>query len=487
MAIKKGPAPPAKGDPATGLSAPLSANVDVTGRFAYVVNHGSNDVSAYVINSTTGALTAVAGSPFRAGTQPRFVQLEPSGKFVYVANAGSNEIWTYTLNSVSGALRLTARGKVRARQAPVGIGFLAGSSQVTYTPKFAYVANCGSPCGGRGEGVSGYAINATSGALTPVPGSPFSAGKAPQSVAVAPGGKFAYVLNPGDNTVSGYTINASTGALTPIPGSPFATGAFPVSVAVDPSGRFAYVSNFRDSDVSGYTINAFSGALTPVPGSPFATPISCAGRCSAQSVSVDPTGSFIYVASQDPKGFEGFLLAYAISAATGALTLIPGSPFAGGSSPGTVAVHPLGRFAYVASLDLTGVASIWVYTINANSGALTPIPGSPFAVELATEEISVDPVGKFAYTGNYLDGSISGYTINAFSGALTPISGSPFAIGGTRLVVDPSGKFAYHPNGDNTVSGYTINASTGALTLIPGSPFAAGSNPGGIAVSGQIH
>jgi DNA-binding beta-propeller fold protein YncE len=202
---------------------------------------------------------------------------------------------------------------------------------------------------------------------------------------------------------------------------------------------------------------------------------------------MDPTGRFVYVASQDPHMEVGVLVGYTIDATSGALTLIPGSPFAAGSSPGTVAVHALGRFAYVASLDFTGVASIWVYTINADSGALTPIPGSPFAVELATLEISVDPVGKFAYTANYLDGSISGYTINAATGALTPISGSPFAIGGTRLVVDPSGKFAYHPNGDNTVSGYTINASTGALTLIPGSPFAAGSNPAGMAVSGQIH
>jgi len=37
--------------------------VDRSGNFAYVANFGSNDLSAYTITST-GALTAVTGSPF---------------------------------------------------------------------------------------------------------------------------------------------------------------------------------------------------------------------------------------------------------------------------------------------------------------------------------------------------------------------------------------------------------------------------------------
>jgi DNA-binding beta-propeller fold protein YncE len=91
--------------------------------------------------------------------------------------------------------------------------------------------------------VSGYTINATTGALTAIVGSPFPAGSAPFSVAVDPTGKFAYVANAdfNSNNVSGYTINATTGALTAIAGSPFPAGSFPVSVAVDPTGKFAYV------------------------------------------------------------------------------------------------------------------------------------------------------------------------------------------------------------------------------------------------------
>ena len=43
-------------------------------------------------------------------------------------------------------------------------------------------------------------------------------------IAVDPTGKFLYVVNGGSSTVSAYTINASTGALTPVSGSPFDTG-----------------------------------------------------------------------------------------------------------------------------------------------------------------------------------------------------------------------------------------------------------------------
>jgi len=44
--------------------------VDTTGQFAYVANASSNNVSAYAINRTTGALAPAPGSPFAAGTFP---------------------------------------------------------------------------------------------------------------------------------------------------------------------------------------------------------------------------------------------------------------------------------------------------------------------------------------------------------------------------------------------------------------------------------
>jgi 6-phosphogluconolactonase len=54
----------------------------------------------------------------------------------------------------------------------------------------------------------------------------------------------------------------------PVPGSPFTAGRGPISVAVDPTAKFAYVANFYSNNVSAYSIGS-NGALTPVPGSPF--------------------------------------------------------------------------------------------------------------------------------------------------------------------------------------------------------------------------
>jgi hypothetical protein len=196
--------------------------------FAYVVNSGDGTVSAYKINSTTGTLSPVTGSPFPAGSTPDSVAVDPSGKFAYVANIGDNTVSAYTINSTTGALTLV--GSVSAGPLPTSVA-------VDPSGKFAYVTNEGD----GGNNVSAYTIDSTTGALSPVTGSPFAAGDVPKSVAVDPSGKFAYVANVGGEApgnVSAYTINSTTGALSPVLGSPFAAGRIPFSVAADPSGKF---------------------------------------------------------------------------------------------------------------------------------------------------------------------------------------------------------------------------------------------------------
>ncbi len=108
----------------------------------------------------------------------------------------------------------------------------AGTALWGQTGGFAYVANCGAVgCGGFPAGnVSAYRIDGTTGALTPVAGSPFPAGINPLAVTVDPRGQFAYVANLSSYDVSAYTIDGTTGALTPVAGSPFAAGSRPVSV-----------------------------------------------------------------------------------------------------------------------------------------------------------------------------------------------------------------------------------------------------------------
>lgn len=343
-------------------------------------------------------------------------------------------------------------------------------------PRFAYVANLTS------NDVSAYAINASTGALIPVNcgggagcnGANFLAGQGPNSVAVDPLGRFAYVSNganvAGGNSVSAYTINATTGALTSI--GAVSAGTLPKSVTVDPSGRFAYVGSDYPPSVLAYTINASTGALTSIGSFP-------AGSSNfITSISVDPTGNFLYAANFDNPSSN--LVAFRINATTGALAHI--STITASRAPRAVSIDLAGRFVYVTDLIDGGVS---IYAINTTSGALTPVAGNPFVTGSGFfTHVVFEPARNFAYKAN---GGISAFALNT-SGTLTPVAGSPFAVGsGTNsLAVGPAGRFIYATNASgtsNSVSVYSINATTGALTSI-GTPVAAGTLPTSIAITG---
>ncbi|HJY77042.1 MAG TPA: beta-propeller fold lactonase family protein [Burkholderiales bacterium] len=367
--------------------------------------------------------------------------------------------------------------------ASCGGGGGGGGSAAGGPAGFVYVTNEAS------ETVSVYAIDAGTGALTPIAGSPFATGRQPLGIAVDPSGKFAYVANssPGSNSVSAYTINASTGALADVPGQVFAAGNGPASLAVAPSGTFAYVANLG-GDISAYSIDA-DGALTPLAG-----PNVAAGT-NARSIAVDPSGKFAYVANDG----GGDISAYTIVG--GALTSIDADAgtagiqnFAAGTFPAGVAVHPSGKFAYVTNF---GSSNVSAYSIDATTGALTPVPNSPFSTGPAGAHpfgIAVHPSGKFLYVTNNGSGNVSAYTIDATTGALTAIDAIPGTVaidnfaagtGPQSVTVDPSGKFAYVANNaSNNISAYTIDPSSGALTALPSSPFAAGTGPSFVVSTG---
>ena len=298
-------------------------------QFVYAANTGSNDVSAYTIDPRTGALTPIAGSPFPvgseslfAGSEPLSVAVDPSGRFTYVTNS-TGGVSGFMIDSSTGALTAIAGS-------PFPSGLFPASVAVDPSGKFAYVADQFS----APNNISAYAIDPSTGVLSPVAGSPFPAQPGfpePVSVAVVPSGRFAYVVNTGSFTVSAFTIEPSTGALTAVAGSPVRTGFVPAAVAVHPSGKFAYVANEGSGDdVSAYTIDPRTGALTAIAGSPFPAPADSIPI----SVAVDPSGKFAYVAN-----FNGASVSvYAIDPRTGALTTIAGSPFPAGSAPHSVTI-----------------------------------------------------------------------------------------------------------------------------------------------------
>ena len=93
-----------------------------------------------------------------------------------------------------------------------------------------------------------------------------------------------------------------------------------------------------------------------------------------------PGGEFLYALNSSAKVVSVFR----IHRASGALSAIAGSPFAAGSNPSWLSVSPTGRTLLVAdpgSLVNKGTDAIGVYAVDAVTGALAPIAGSPFAAQ----------------------------------------------------------------------------------------------------------
>ena len=351
-----------------GAGNPQSIAVDPAGKFAYVASLGCSGgtggyVSMYTINPTTGALASI-GPPVPTNDENTdFVTVDPSGKFAYVANAGDDDPWDggpygsismYTINPTTGALTSTTGGINGT--GITGTPEFFNSVAVDPSGKFAYAADGGwFPAGSSFVGdssVSMYTINSTTGALTSI--GMIAAGTGPDSVAVDPAGKFAYVTNSASNDVSMYTINSTTGALTSI--GMIAAGTGPDSVAVDPAGKFTYVTNFNSNDVSMYTIDGTTGALTSIG--------TIAAGTGPFSIAVDPTGKFAYVTNSGSNDVS----MYTINATTGALTSIGTIP--AGSTPTSIAIHPSGKFAYVTNSASNNIS---MYSIDTTTGVLTLI------------------------------------------------------------------------------------------------------------------
>jgi 6-phosphogluconolactonase (cycloisomerase 2 family) len=252
-----------------------------------------------------------------------------------------------------------------------------------------------------------------------------------------------------------------------------------ISVACSMASEIALVANKAAHNISVYAVDPASGALSAVPGSPFAI--------SANSVAVDATGKYALVTASG-------ISVYRINTATGSLMPVAGSPYADTHGPTGIAVDGAGNFAYVSNGDGT----ISAYSVDATSGALTEVSGSPFSTgltflmplysNLAIDQSSGYLYWTYNYTGVFLSvqTGVVGFTINPTSGSLTTFSNNlPFAPSGepdyaTPIVITSNGYFAYQgisvgsaSGSGNAVAAYSIDAATGVPSAVAGSPFSA--------------
>ena len=241
----------------TGNSSASVVAVDSTGRFAYVAN---GSIFSFSIDSNSGMLTPIAGGSLPVAGPPSLIAIDPNSRFVYVATRNiSKGISGFSINSATGALSAIAGSPFEPGNA-TGIALDASG-------RFAYV----SLWLGATQVLS---IDSSSGVLSQIPSSPYATGTYPLSVAIDPSGTFVYVADSllySSQTVPnvyGYLRSPQAGSMVRMGGSPFVSGTFPNYISIDPSGRFAYV--LTDEGIAVLSVNSSTGALTPVVGSPFA-------------------------------------------------------------------------------------------------------------------------------------------------------------------------------------------------------------------------
>jgi 6-phosphogluconolactonase (cycloisomerase 2 family) len=300
---------------ATGTS-PFAIVATQDKRYVYVGNEGSNDISAFAVDAATGTLTAVPGSPFASGTHPRAMALYQYDSYLAVASAGSDILSAYAVNASTGALTPLS---------PATYATGKGPSSIAVDPNghFIFVAN-----NGGSNDISAFLIDWATGRLTAVAGSPYPAGANPLSLAFWAGLNYGgwrnclYAANPdgANSSISGFAIDDSSGALSPLSSSPFSV-SMSNHIAMDRTGAFLYATT--GANVVGYGIDAATCAFTALPGFPVGA------GANASSATIDPTNQFLYVANDGEANISGFRL----DASTGALTLMPGSPFPAGNHP----------------------------------------------------------------------------------------------------------------------------------------------------------
>lgn len=308
--------------------------------FLYVTNGGSSNVSGYGIDPNTGALTALAGSPFTIGglSAPTSIAAAQLNSFLYVTNPGS----------------------------PGSISAAAWDS---------------------------------SGTLTDITGTPFPTGNQPSSAvfaeSVSDGFEYLLEANTADNKLAAFAFTGTPGTPT-LPGfvPTIATGNAPTSVATmsiypvgaEASQNMAYVVNSTDNTLSSYFVTNGTGDLYSV------TPTIATNETGLRAVTAAATNDDCpcYVFASVQRGIAAFT-----SDQNGILTAMTGTPFTAGGVPGPIATLNT-QFVYVVN---TTDQTITGYVIQGTNLPLTAVPGPAISTGrgptsiLVTSRPTVGPIG----------------------------------------------------------------------------------------------
>lgn len=235
--------------------------------------------------------------------------------------------------------------------------------------------------------------------------------------------KYLYVpiSNATTGSVYGFSIDGTTGALSPLNGSPYpVTGltdqiGVRFSIAADPSGKFVFVGDA--SGITALAVNPNDGSLITVNSAAVST-----GLVAPQQMSTDGLGKYLYVV-------DGISIAQFSYDASGHLTPL-GLLSSSITDMAMMTGEPSGKWmlgvrAVVGQGSVQPDKNVYVFSIG-STGALTS--AIPTTTPFPPTYVVVSPNDKFVYTFNEDDTDITnptfrepivGLTFDSSTGALT--------------------------------------------------------------------
>jgi 6-phosphogluconolactonase (cycloisomerase 2 family) len=292
---------------------------------------------------------------------------------------------------------------------------------------------------------------------------PFSAPSV-VTIAVQPGGRFAYSTDPFQGGISFamkcYIVDSGDGRLLPNPDACSPLVTIQGVLTMSPPGRALYLSQY-DQAIYPYAIDQATGKVSKV-GSKVES-----GMLDVPVLTL--SGKFAYVLHRRANNITSYRVA-----ADGSMRLVSGSEgVPTGTKPVAMVVDPGGYFAYVAN---SGDDTISEYFIDPLTGALEINPKAPMIrTGKVPSSIVIEASGRFLYCANSADESINHYRVETdgslqIFGGVTEATG---AIGNGVMATDPAGKFLYVRAGDGRkdIIGFKI-ANEGQLQRLGSAPIA---------------
>jgi 6-phosphogluconolactonase len=327
-----------------------------------------------------------------------------SGEFLYVANAGDGTISEFSINTTTGALSNV--GSYPTTSAAFGLLSLT----VHPTNEFIYATDA------NGDHLFGYDIgdqkvedqDYNGKIFMPNTDTPSTA----TNTAITDDGRFLYGTSSSDRSIQEFSINLvpgtpdapneENGLLTSIGTIPTAGAVY--GMAFDESGRDAYVVE-APQRVLQYFVEA-DGHLTPNGSLTLTSPDSGIRRI--VTTKPGPSTECAYV--------EGGSAVYEMAInATGTLSLL-GSVALNGVRPNDIAIHPNGKFLYVASTTPSSISLLSV-----SPTCMLTMKTQLSLPENHAVDFAIEPSGKFAYATNLFLATLDEFSINQISGAISLI------------------------------------------------------------------